>query len=86
MSRKQDVVSEVTTYLRRVGGRRTSKVVTADDVQNYLDNKSFRGSRDERLSVIRSVLQEPQFTPSGYTRSTREAARGRMIREWRVSR
>ena len=56
MSRKETVVSEVTTYLRRVGGRRNTRTVTADDVQNYLDNNRFRGTQDERLSVTGTTV------------------------------
>ncbi len=85
MSNKDQVVSGATTYLRRVGGRRTNKQVTADDVHTYLDREGYTANSNDRISVVRSVLQEPLFKPVGFVQSEREAARGRMIRRWKVA-
>jgi hypothetical protein len=78
-------VTKATSYLRSLARRRVSSVVTADDVQNFLNRQGFTGNQNERLSVIRSVLREPNFYYAGLTRSKREAARSRTITAWTIA-
>jgi hypothetical protein len=75
-------VSKATSYLRSLARRRNSAVVTADDVQNFLNRNNFPGNQNARLSVIRSVLRQPNFYAVGLTRSKREEARSRTITAW----
>lgn len=86
MSNTEVMVEKVSSYLRRAASRRSNRSVTADDVQNYLDNSGYRGDTNSRLSIVNSVLRKPAFKPTGFVPSNREAARGRMIREWRITR
>jgi hypothetical protein len=79
---RDKTVSKATTYLRGLARKRTSAIVTADDVQNYLTRNGFRGNTNERLSVIRSVLREPTFNAVGTVKSNRDAARSRTISSW----
>ena len=84
MTNREKMVSKATTYLRGLARRRSDSIVTADDVQNYLTKNGFRGNVNERLSIVRSVLREPNFVTAGTVRSEREAARSRTITAWTV--
>lgn len=77
-----NIVSKATTYLRSLSRKRVNRVVTADDVQNFLTRNGFRGDLNERLSVVRQVLRSPNFYAVGTTRSKREEARSRTITAW----
>jgi len=82
MSKREQLISKVTSYVRGLSKRREDNRVTADDVQTYLTKNKFRGNVNERLSVVRSVLRAPTFTRVGSQASERDAARGRMITAW----
>lgn len=82
MSNREKLVSKTTTYVKGLVRRRSNAIVTADDVQNYLTKNGYRGTQNERLSIVRSVLREPTFVSNGSVPSTREAARGRSITAW----
>ena len=82
MANRDRVISQLNSYLRGLSRRRSDGIVTADDVQNYLTRKGFNFGQNERLSVTRSVLGEPNFVPVGTVSSRREAARGRTITAW----
>ena len=84
MSKYEQVVSGATTYLKRISARRTTKTVTADDVQTYLDAQGYKRAPSERVRVINTVFSSGTFEAGNFVRSSREAARSRMIREWRV--
>lgn len=77
-----NLVTKATTYLRSLSRKRVNRVVTADDVQNFLTKQGFRGTNNERLSIVRQVLQAPNFLAIGTTRSKREEARSRTITAW----
>jgi hypothetical protein len=82
MKNRESVVTKATTYVRSLARRRGSRIVTADDVQNYLTKQNFRGNQNERLSVVRSVLNDRNFTKIGTTQSSRDVARSRTISAW----
>lgn len=76
-------VSGLRSWLRSLARKRVSGTVTADDVHRYLDRDGVRPKQVRtRLRFINSVLRSPNFQYVGETRSTRPAARGRMISEW----
>ncbi len=77
-----NLVTKATTHLRSLSRKRVNRVVTADDVQNFLNKQGFFGSDNARLSIVRQVLQTPNFTPVGTTRSKRQEARSRTITAW----
>lgn len=81
----EKTVAKATSYLRSLAKKRTSSIVTADDVQSFLSKAGFKGNTNKRLSVIRSVLRGPTFYAIGNTRSTREAARSRTITAWKLN-
>lgn len=78
----EKIINKAAKYLETLSRRRANGVVTADDVQNYLSKQKFSSNQNERLSVVRSVLQVPRFYPMGEQKSTRPKARGRTIRTW----
>jgi hypothetical protein len=80
--KREQLVSKATTYVRGLANRRSTRIVTADDVQNYLTKNGFRGSQNARLSIVRSVLSRSNFLPVGTTQSSREVARSRTITAW----
>lgn len=80
-----NMVSQLTSYLRGLSRRRSSGYVTADDVQNFLSRKGFRGNQNQRLSITRTVLSAPEFTSVGSVPSKRDAARSRRITAWTTS-
>lgn len=77
-----NIVSKATSYLRSLSRKRVNRIVTADDVQNFLTRQGFSGSTNARLSVVRQVLRTPNFYSVGETASKREAARSRTITAW----
>lgn len=83
---KNEVIHKATTYLRGLSKRRPNGMFSADDLQHFMTTKKYRGNTNERLSVIRTVLQENNgFERVGTVSSTREQARGRKISAWSVS-
>lgn len=82
MANREKVVTKLASYLRNVSRKRSNSVVTADDAQKFLSKNRFRGNVNDRLSVIRSALRTPTFTPVGYTTSSRPAAKSRYITQW----
>lgn len=81
---KEKLALNMKGYLRGLSSRRSSKVVTADDAQNYLSAQGVSRSVRTRLSLINSVLRRPFFKNVGSTASSREPARYRQITEWRA--
>lgn len=84
MSTREQMVSKATGYVKGLARRRSNKQVSADDVQNFLNKSNFRGSTNERMSIVRSVLRTPTFSAAGSVQSLREEARGRMITAWTI--
>lgn len=79
-------VKKLHTYLRSLARRRASRVVTADDAQNYLNKQGMpRNMTNARLSVINSVFGSGDFEPVGRVKSTRPESKGRTITEWSIS-
>lgn len=77
---------KVTNYLRSLAARRTTGVVTADDVNNYLSRDGVQPEQVRtRLSFINSVLREPMFEQTGTVPSSRPAAKGRSISAWTIA-
>jgi len=76
------IESRAITHLRSLSRNRVNNVVTADDVQNFLTKINFKGTSNARLSIVRTVLQSPNFVTVGYTKSKRPVARGRTITAW----
>ena len=73
-------------YLRSLSNRRSDGVVTADDVQSFLNKQGVRPEQVRtRLKFINSVLREPMFEQVGTVSSTRPAAKGRAISAWTVA-
>jgi hypothetical protein len=82
---QEKTVAKAASYLRSLARKRNSSIVTADDVQNFLNRNGFKGSINQRLSVVRSVLRGPSFEQVGATRSNRAEARSRTITAWTPS-
>lgn len=80
--KREKLVRGAKSYLNSLVKRRSMSMVTADDVQRYLDNNKFRGGQNDRLSIVRSVLREPNFTPIGQQPSNRPEARRRLVTVW----
>ena len=78
----EKIIDKASKYLQTLSRRRANGTVSADDVQNYLNKQKYAGSQNERLSIVRSVLQVPTFYPMDFKKSTRPKARGRTIRTW----
>ena len=80
---RQNVTRKMVTYLRSLVNRRTSGIVTADDVHNYLNRQGVRPHQvSTRLSFINSVLRSPMFEQVDMVASSRPAAKGRSISAW----
>lgn len=80
---RHTVVTKATSYMRKLARDRSTHIVTADDVQNFLNRNAYSNNVNERMSVVRSVLSEAnQFRIAGTTQSTRQPARGRRIAAW----
>jgi len=86
MSYRESVVNKLTSYLRRLSRTRSTRVVTADDAQRFLDRTlTNAASQDERLSFIRTVLASPTFESVGRRPSSRPVAKGRLVTEWKAT-
>jgi len=74
----------MTSYLRSLSNRRSSGVVTADDVNAYLTREGVHQKQVRtRLSFINSVLAgSGEFEQNGMVASTRPQAKGRSITAW----
>jgi len=74
----------MTSYLRSLSNRRSSGVVTADDVNAYLTREGVHQKQIRtRLSFINAVLAgSGEFEQDGMVASTRPAAKGRTITAW----
>jgi predicted Zn-dependent protease len=75
------------SYLRSLANRRSSGVVSADDVHTYLNRQGVQPQQTRtRLSFINSVLAgSGMFEQAGTTRSMRPQAKGRAISAWMVA-
>ena len=74
---------KLASYLRATANRRSTGVVTADDVHNYLSRMGVREQQVRtRLSFINSVLRTPNFEPVDVVSSSRPQAKGRAITAW----
>ena len=83
---REKIVNSVRTRLSQLAKRRSSGTVSADDVHRLLDQTGVaKRQPNVRLGFVRSVLREPTFEYAGEARSTRPAARGRMISEWALA-
>jgi len=72
----------MTSYLRSLSNRRSSGVVTADDVNAYLTREGVHQKQIRtRLSFINAVLAG-SGEQDGMVASTRPAAKGRTITAW----
>ena len=74
----------MTSYLRSLSNRRSSGVVTADDVHAYLTREGVHQKQTRtRLSFINAVLAgSGEFEQDGTVASTRPEAKGRYITAW----
>jgi hypothetical protein len=80
---RTSMTKRINTYLRSLSNKRSSGIVTADDVHAYLTREGVTPKQIKtRLSFINSVLREPNFAAVDTVPSTRAAARGRMITGW----
>ena len=77
----------MTSYLRSLANRRSSGVVTADDVHNYLTREGVHQKQVRtRLRFINTVLGgSGVFEQDGMVASTRPQAKGRSITAWTVA-
>lgn len=85
-SKSQTMVRGLTSYLRSLATRRSTGIVTADDVHNYLNRNGIspRAVRT-RLSFVNSVLRSPVFESTGSVYSSRPEAKGRSITAWQLA-
>lgn len=85
-SNRETMVRKVTSYVRSLANRRSSGVVTADDVQAYLTRQGISARQVRtRLSFVNSVLRGPMFESNGTVYSTRPEAKGRAISAWTLA-
>lgn len=85
-SRNESVVTSLRSYLRSLARKRSSRTVTADDAQNYMNRQGMlEGKIRSRIAVINSAFQGGEFRSVGYTNSTRPEAKGRTITEWSLA-
>ena len=78
--------ARIASYLRSLANRRSTGVVTADDVHTYLTRDGVREQQTRtRLSFINSVFSSEMFEFAGMTASNRPAARGRAISAYTVA-
>jgi hypothetical protein len=83
---RESTVRRIASYLRSLANRRSTGVVTADDVHNYLTRDGVREQQTRtRLSFINSVFSSEMFEFAGMTASNRPAARGRAISAYTVA-
>lgn len=74
----------MTSYLRSLSTRRSSGIVTADDVHAYLNREGVHQKQVRtRLSFINAVLAgSGMFEQVGTVPSSRPQAKGRAISAW----
>lgn len=83
---RQSMTRKLTSYLRSLANRRSTGVVTADDVHNYLTRDGVNvGQVRTRLSFINSVFGSGMFEQVGAMPSARPQAKGRTISTWTVA-
>jgi predicted Zn-dependent protease len=83
---RMSTTRRIMSYLRSLANRRSSGVVSADDVHNYLTRDGVREQQTRtRLSFINSVFSSEMFEQVGMTASTRPQARGRAIATYTVA-
>lgn len=82
MTKHEQTVKKLTGYLRRLSYTRSNGMVNADDAQKFLNRNNYRGNRNNRLSVLRSSLNERNASSIHFTPSTRPVAKGRKIQNW----
>ena len=76
----------ISSYLRGLANRRSSGVVTADDVHNYLTRDGVRPQQVRtRLSFINTVFNNGVFEQDGTVASARPQAKGRSITAWTIA-
>jgi len=76
----------MTSYLRSLASRRSTGIVTADDVHNYLNREGVQPKQVRtRLSFINSVFGSGMFEQTGTVASSRPAAKGRAISTWTIA-
>lgn len=81
--KNENLVSTLNSYLRGLARRRSSRTVTADDAQTFLNRKGVRTKMIRtRQAVINSALMSGDFVSVGQVQSSRPAAKGRSITEW----
>lgn len=73
----------ISSYLRGLANRRSTGVVTADDVHTYLTRDGVNvGQVRTRLSFINTAFGSGMFEQAGTVASARPQARGRSITAW----
>jgi predicted Zn-dependent protease len=83
---RSNTTRRITSYLRSLANRRSTGVVTADDVHSYLTRDGVREQQVRtRLSFINSVFGSGMFEQVGTMPSTRPQAKGRAISTWTVA-
>jgi hypothetical protein len=79
-------VRRISSYLRSLASRRSTGMVTADDVHNYLTREGVNvGQVRTRLSFINTVFSNGMFEQMGMTRSSRPQAKGRAISTYSIA-
>lgn len=83
---RETTVRRIASYLRSLATRRSTGVVTADDVHNYLNRDGVRPQQVRtRLSFINAVFNSGMFEQAGMMPSARPEAKGRSITTWSVA-
>lgn len=77
---------KLTSYLRGLASRRSTGVVTADDVHTYLTREGVLSKQVRtRLSFINSAFGSGMFEQDGMVASGRPEAKGRYITAWTLA-
>ena len=86
-TRITNVANKVRNYLVSTAKSNSGRLVSADDAQKALSASGVgRNEMEFRLSIINRVFAQPEFKQTGYLiPSTRQAAKNRLINEWRVN-
>jgi len=83
---RMSTTRRITSYLRSLANRRSTGVVSADDVHNYLTRDGVREQQVRtRLSFINSVFSSGMFEQDGMVASSRPQAKGRYITAWTLA-
>ena len=83
---RMSTTRRIMSYLRSLANRRSTGVVTADDVHNYLTRDGVREQQTRtRLSFINSVFSSEMFEFAGTMPSSRPQAKGRAISAYTVA-